>query len=264
MIGSRYVARLPRQRVDLAYEDIGNGEPLVLIMGLGATADAWEPHVRAWSREFRCIAVDNRGTGDSSAPVGPYSTAELAEDYAELIAELRLERVRVVGLSMGGAVAQELALRHPRLVRRMVLVSSWARLDRHAIETFENLAAVRAQARPETFHRLLQLWIWSPGWFSQHAEELARPPTGPLMSQPAFAAQVAACVAHDTLDRLAAIRIPTLITAGTQDLFTPVPYAQGLAAGIPDARLEIFDGLGHTHHWEALDPFNELVEGWLR
>jgi pimeloyl-ACP methyl ester carboxylesterase len=189
----------------------------------------------------------------------------LADDYAELIAELGLGPVPVVGISMGGAVAQELALRHPAAVRALVLVSSWARLDSYAGEIFTNLAAVRAQADRATFTRLLQLWIWSPGWFDSDGAALAaeRDATGPTMSQPAFVAQAAACVGHDTLDRLASIAVPTLVTAGARDVFTPPRFAHRLAGAIPGARLELFEGAAHTHHWERLDEFNTLVEEWL-
>ena len=260
------VLRLPGQGIDLAFQATGTGDPLVLIMGLGAPGAAWEPHVRHWAKTFRCLAVDNRGAGRSSAPDGPYTTARMADDYAELITGLGLGSVRVAGISMGGAIAQELALRHPHLVRRLVLVSTWARLDAYAAEIFENLAAVRAQADRATFTQLLQLWIWNPGWFASHAGELAadRHAPGPDMAQHAFAAQSAACVTHDTRARLGAIGVPTLVTAGTRDVFTPPGMARELAGAIPGARLETFEGLAHTHHWEALDPFNALVEEWLR
>ena len=188
------------------------------------------------------------------------------DDYAELIAELGLGTVRVAGISMGGAIAQELALRHPSLVSKLVLVSSWARLDTYSAEIFQNLAAMREQAAPVTFAQLLQLWIWNPGWFDEHAEELiaARGSAGPGMAPHAFAAQVAACVSHDTLERLCSISVPTLVTVGSRDVFTPPRFARALADGIPGARLEIFEGLAHTHHWEALDDFNGLVQEWLR
>lgn len=249
----------------LAYQDVGHGEPVVLVMGLGASGAAWEPHTREWAKRYRCIEVDNRGAGGSPAPPGPYSTAQMADDYAELITDLDLGPVSVVGISMGGGIAQELALRHPTLVRRLVLVSSWARLDRYAAEIFTNLAAVRAQADRATFTRLLQLWIWNPDWFDGNGAALdaERDATGPAMAQHAFAAQAAACVGHDTVARLGSIAVPTLVTAGSRDVFTPLRFAYQLAEGIPGARLEVFDGLGHTHHWERLDAFNRLVEEWL-
>ena len=110
--GAATVLPLPRQGINLGYREAGRGEPLVLAMGLGADSTAWERHVQRWARGYRCIAVDNRGAGASSAPPGPYSTAQLADDYAELIVELDLGPVQVVGVSMGGAIGQELALRH--------------------------------------------------------------------------------------------------------------------------------------------------------
>lgn len=255
--------RLPWQGIDIAYRDIGSGSAVVLIMGLGAAADAWVPHLDSWSTEFRCIAVDNRGAGGSSAPPGPYSTALMADDYAGLISALDIDSVAVVGISMGGAIAQELALRHPALVRALVLVSSWARLDRHAVETFHNLATIRAEASPAAFAQLLQLLIWSPSYFADHSAELAAERTATPMRQHAFAAQVRACVDHDTVDRLAGITVPTLITVGERDIFTPPDYASQLAA-IPDSHVETFAGGGHAHHWEALDRFNEVVAKWLR
>ena len=115
--------------IELAYTEHGDGEPLLLIMGLGADSSAWESHVAAYHKRYRCIAVDNRGVGASSTPVGPYSTGQMADDYAGLLEALDLGPVRVVGISMGGAIAQELALRHPELVERLVLVATWAKSD---------------------------------------------------------------------------------------------------------------------------------------
>jgi pimeloyl-ACP methyl ester carboxylesterase len=255
--------RLPGQGIDIAYRDEGCGPPVVLIMGLGAAADAWAPHLDCWSAEFRCIAVDNRGAGGSSAPAGPYSTALLADDCAELMSTLDIDSAAVVGISMGGAIAQELALRHPGLVRALVLVSSWARLDRHAVETFHNLATIRAEASPAAVAQLLQLLIWSPSYFAEHSVELAAERIATPMRQHAFAAQVRACVDHDTVDRLGAIAVPTLITAGERDIFTPPEYASQLTE-IPDSHVETFAGGGHAHHWESLGQFNEVVAKWLR
>jgi pimeloyl-ACP methyl ester carboxylesterase len=258
--------RVATNGIELAYVEQGEGEPLVLIMGLGADADAWQPHLEEYRRHFRCFAVDNRGAGESSAPVGPYSTGDFADDYAGLIRALSLGPVRVVGISMGGAIAQELALRHRDLVERLVIVASWARCDAYTAEVFRSFAAVRAAVPPAEFTRLLQLWIWSPGYLSDHLDELREAreaqPAAP-MAQHAFEAQCAACVAHDTLERLQAIRAPTLVTAGEADIFTPLRLAEELRAAIPGAELEVFPAAGHAHHWESLDLFNSLSSRWL-
>lgn len=248
--------------VRLASMESGSGKPLVLIMGLGAPAAAWEPHTAAWSRRLRCIAVDNRGAGASPAPPGPYRTAEMADDYAELISRLDLGPVGVAGISMGGAIAQELALRHPELVSRLVLVATWARCDPHTAEIFRVLA--RIWDRPEAATALLQWLIWTPDWFAAHrAELLAERANADRMPVAAVTAQVAACVTHDALDRLERISVPTLVTAGSADLFVPPAASRAVADAIPGAALEVFDGAGHTHHWEQLERFNRLVEEWL-
>jgi pimeloyl-ACP methyl ester carboxylesterase len=252
--------------IQLAYYEEGAGEPLVLIMGLGADASAWRLHLDAYRERFRCFAVDNRGSGASSKPEGPYSTAQMAEDYAGLVRELGLGAVRVVGVSMGGAIAQELALRHPELVERMVIVSSWARCDAYTAEVFRHFAAARSQVGLSDFTQLLQLWIWSPRYLAANFDELLQVRTAelpPPMEQAAFEAQCVACVTHDTLGRLPQIRVPTLITAGAADIFTPLRFAEVLHASIAGSEIHVFPNAAHAHHWECLDMFNELTSDWL-
>jgi pimeloyl-ACP methyl ester carboxylesterase len=250
--------------VDLTFQESGSGDPVVLVMGLGAAGEAWQPHTDAWSRTYRCISVDNRGTGSSPAPDGPYTTRAMADDIALLIGRLDLGPVRVVGLSMGGAIAQELALAHPELVQRLVLVATWARCDSYTRQLLELLASVREQAEPATFTALLQTIIWTPEWFDLHLAELrAEQEHAEPMSRSAFVAQVAACTTHNTIARLRDIAVPTLVTAGSADVFIRPGMTAEVAAGIPGAQLEVFDRGGHTHHWEHLDRFNDLVERWL-
>ena len=187
----------------------------------------------------------------------------MADDLAQLIHRLGLGPVRVVGLSMGGAIAQELALARPELVRRLVLVATWAWCDNYTTELLELLASVRRHSDPATFTALLQAVIWTPDWFSAHLADLTKEREQPLaMPQAAFEAQIAACATHDARDRLGQIDVPTLVTAGSADMFIRPGLTAEVAAG-PGAELEVFDGGGHTHHWEHLDRFNDLVERWL-
>lgn len=250
--------------VRLAYAEVGTGEPLVLIMGLGADRTAWEKHVAAYREHFRCIVVDNRGAGASPKPEGPYTTASMADDYAALMHMLGVQSAGVVGISMGGAIAQQLALRHPDLVARMVLVSSWAWCDPYTAEIFETLAKVRAAADPADFVRLLQLWIWSRRYLAENREELIEARNDPLaMPRHAFEAQCAASIEHDTGALLAELSVPTLITVGDEDVFTPLASAEVLHRGIRGSELKVFPGAAHAHHWEALREFNQYTAGWL-
>lgn len=258
-------ARVMTNGVEIAYSRSGEGEPLVLIMGLGADGTAWERHVGAWQRSFTCYAVDNRGAGDSDRPAGPYSTADMADDYAGLITELGLGPVPVVGISMGGAIAQELALRHPELVSRLVLVSTWAAVDGFAEDAFRQLGDARGVLPDEAFARMLQLMIWAPPVFTANRQELAAGRSdAPATSVDSFRAQVEACIGHDTRDRLQELAVPVLVTAGDADAFIPAGLQRELAEAIPQARLRVFEGAGHAHHWERLDEFNDAIEEWLR
>jgi pimeloyl-ACP methyl ester carboxylesterase len=249
----------------ISYRLAGAGSPVLLIMGLGADVSAWQDHVVAYSDAFTCILVDNRGVGQSGKPTGPYSTSGMADDCARVIAGVTDEPVAVIGLSMGGAIAQELALRHASVVSSLLLVSTWGRCDAHLSQVFEHLCITHAKLAPTEFAQLLQLRIWSPSYFSGHLQELldARDvaATSPVPHH-AFEAQCTACTSHDALSRLGDIRVPTLITFGRDDSFTVPEQAQQVHRAIPGSHLEAFPG-GHAHHWENLKAFNDLTLAWL-
>lgn len=254
--------------IDVFYRITGSGEPLVLIMGLGADHTVWEKHLATYEQRFRCLAIDNRGVGQSSKPDDAYSTAEMADDVASAMDHARISRAHVAGLSMGGAIAQELALRHPDRVRSIVLTSSWARLPPFNANVFEHFKAVRAHCRTVDFQLCLQLWIWGPDWFSSDAETLAsarsdaerNPAPQP---QYAFERQCDACIRHDTLDRLPALQTPTLITVGELDIFTPLALSEAMHKAIAGSDLVVIPRCGHTHHWEQLNKFNSLTTEFM-
>jgi pimeloyl-ACP methyl ester carboxylesterase len=189
----------------------------------------------------------------------------MAKDCARVLSAVTQEPAAVVGLSMGGAIAQELALRHTSLVRQLVLVSTWARCDGYLSEVIDHLRVAHAKLGPEEFSQLIQLRIWSPSYVSGHLGELqAARQMAPaaVVQHHAFAAQCAACVGHDALLRLEKMEIPTLITAGRDDSFTVLEHAEQIHRAIAGSRLEVFSG-GHAHHWENLQTFNELTFAWL-
>jgi len=249
--------------IALSFSEIGDGRPLLLMMGLGADRSAWDRHAGHWSTAFRCLAVDNRGAGASPAPVGPYSTAEMADDYARVLDAADVETADVVGISMGGAIAQEFALRHPDRVGRIVMTATWSRSTPYLDGVLDVLASARRRFDVATYVTALQTVIWTPDAFLGEAEALAQDRTGPLaVDADAFDAQVAACRNHDAADRLGEIRAPVLVTAGAVDRFVPVQLSREVAAAIPHADYEEFS-TGHVHHFEELDRFNELVVRWL-
>src|SRR4051812_27831134 len=147
--------------IDLYYEDRGSGDPLLLIMGITATGAVWEKHVDYWQNYFRCIIADNRGVGLTDKPDGHYTTEQMADDYAGLLDTLKIEKVKVVGCSMGSTIAQQLALRHPEKVKSLVLMCPWARCDNTARAIFQHMADCKRNLSPSEFSLFIQLLIYS-------------------------------------------------------------------------------------------------------
>ena len=255
--------------INLNYQTRGAGEPLILIMGLGADGSVWELHAQAYEQHFRCILMDNRGAGLSDKPDGPYTTEMMADDTAGLMEALGIGKARVAGISMGGAIAQNLALRYPDKVQSMVLVSTWAQCDTYTKIVFEHFKKMRAASDPGDFVELLQLWIYAPDYMEAHHDELIQAQqdareAANSMPQHAFDAQCDACITHDTLENLDKIQVPTLITIGEADIFTPYHFSKTLHDKISGSELMILEGVGHAHHWEKLDEFNRKTTAFLR
>ena len=252
--------------INIHYEERGHGDPLVLIMGLGADGSVWELHAAAYERHFRCILMDNRGAGRSSRPPGPYTTKMMARDTAGLMNGLGIKNARIAGISMGSGIAQELAIAYPRKVRSMVLVSSWSRCDRYTDALVEHFARMRALAKPADFMQLLQLWIFAPGHYNAHLADMLtgqRDAKKNYMSLRAFKGQCDACRTHNSFRRLGRIKAPSLLTVGDADIFTPLWMSTEMHEKMPRSKLAVFPGHGHCHHWEDLDRFNAETTRFL-
>jgi len=253
-------------RIRIHYEEQGSGDPLILIMGLGAPGNRWTDHVSAYEKHFRCLLVDNRGAGESDKPSGPYTTKLMAEDTAGLMVALGIESARIAGISMGSAIAQELALAYPHKVRSLVLISSWSRCDRYTQAVFEHFKKMRELASPADFVQLLQLWIASAPYYEENFDQMVKDQetaTEDYMPLDAFQAQSDACSLHNTFDRLDKIAAPTLLTVGDADIFTPPRLTVEMHEKMPGSKMVVFKGLGHIHHWEALNRFNDVTTQFL-
>src|SRR6478735_8737537 len=123
--------------VQIAYHERGEGPPLLLLMGFGADGTVWEKHAAVYEKHFRCIIPDNRGVGKSDQPAGPYSTRMMAEDTIAVMKHAGVESAIVAGISMGGAIAQELALHYPAKVEKLLLVSTWPKFNEYAKAVYE-------------------------------------------------------------------------------------------------------------------------------
>jgi pimeloyl-ACP methyl ester carboxylesterase len=249
--------------VELNYVEAGTGDPLLLIMGFGGDHLAWAFQVPAFSEKYRVISFDNRGVGQSSVPDIPYSTRMMADDAVGLLDALRIERAHVLGVSMGGMIAQELALNHPRRVRSVQLHCTYARPDAYMLALMETWRAVRAKATLEEWMRTVALWLFSPKTYRERPEfietivqtALANPYPFSLTG---FLRQGDAVRGHDALGRLRALACPTLVSVAEDDILVPPRFTQEMAAAIPGAALRVIDGAAHGYFWERPDVFNAM------
>ncbi len=262
---------MPKVRVgdiEMYYVEAGAGEPLVLIMGFGGDHLAWGFQMPAFAARYRVIAFDNRGAGQTDAPDLPYTIPLMADDTAGLMAVLGIERAHVLGASMGGMIAQEVALRHPARVRSLQLHCTFARPDGYALARSAAWREVRPLLGREAWMRIAFLSLFSAETYIARPElvetifanGLANPHPQSLAG---WQRQLTAIDAHDTLDRLGKIAGPTLVTVGEDDMLVPPRHSRELAALIPGAELRTIPGTGHVHFWEAPDRFNEICLDFL-
>jgi pimeloyl-ACP methyl ester carboxylesterase len=256
--------------INMYYEERGSGDPVIMIMGITAPGAVWEAHADDWSQQFRCIMPDNRGVGATDKPPGDYSSEMFADDYAGLMDALDIEQARIVGVSMGSIIAQQLALRHPAKVKSAVLMCPWARCDRYAKSVFQHMKDCKARLRPEEFMEWVQLLIFTkPFWDNDDAYQSILDGRGDAANGEApqplhgLEGQAAACVNHNVLDQLGDIQTPCLVIGGKDDIFTPRWMGEEVAAGIPNAELHLYDNAGHAFHWECMEDFNPRVREWL-
>jgi len=212
--------------------------------------------------------LDNRGVGTSDQPKGPYTTKMMATDTAAVMRKLGVEKAKVAGISMGGAIAQELALNYPEKVSGLILTSTWSVFDKYAKTVYENLKKLRVRVSPEDFMELLQLWIYAPPYYKTQLETLkdgqqAAADEESPQSQAGFEGQLDACITHNTVNRLHQIKVPTLITVGQLDIFTPPAFSTVLHEKIEGSKLVKFSTGGHVHHWEDLERYNKVTLDFL-
>jgi len=253
--------------LNMYYEVHGKGEPLLLISGLGNDLNGWAFQVPEFAKKYCVTAFDNRGSGRTDAPDQPYSIAMMAEDTAGLMDALSIEKAHVLGVSMGGYIAQELAIRHPSRVESLILVTTSVGPYLLKISILQAWArqALRDMS-PMTFFQILLPFMFNDGSFEiPGVLEMAVGTIAGHSSTPpdVLARQMIACVEHDARGRIGQITAPTLVLAGKEDVFVPFSLSEELAASIPNAKLRLLHGGGHGFNASMADKFNRVVLEFL-
>jgi pimeloyl-ACP methyl ester carboxylesterase len=243
------------------FEEHGVGDPVLLVNGLGADHTTWGLQTSTFEKRHRVVVFDNPGVGRTAGPGGPYTTELFADVAAALLRHLGFDRAHVLGASMGGCIAQQVALRHPELVHSLSLHCTWGRPDNYLTALIRSWQSYARSVPLIELVRQIWLFVFTVWWFNDHAGEMAdlerqvlESPTP--QSPEAFCDQAEACLTHDALDRLGEIAAPTYITVGDRDLLTPAHHTYLIKERMPDAVLRVWPRMGHAPFWEIPEEFN--------
>ncbi len=257
----------------IAYDEVCPPDPkgtILLLTGMAAKRQGWYRQLEVFGREYRTIAIDHRDTGDSDPFTSRYTAADQAADAAAVLQALGGLRAHVVGISMGGFMALELALRHPVMVRSLVLVATSAGGRRHQRPSLGTmrllLARRRRSADPGELARKVYTAIMGPGYAARNPavmEQIAALARYRPMSGAAYLRQLWVALRHNVAARLGQISVPTLVIHGADDPLVPPANGQRLARQIPGARLIIYPDTGHIPIIERADEFNHDVLAFL-
>jgi len=250
--------------ININYQAEGEGEPLVLIMGFTASRIGWMPQIPFFKRYYRVITFDNRGVGKSDKPSGPYSTRMMADDTVRLMDVLGIEKAHIMGASMGGMIAQELAINYPQRVMKLVLACTYASQDETTGDTLEQ--AKFLQLTPKKKVSAMVGLAFNKPLYRSIFGLLARVQTSFVGTSGTvgIAGQSEACRKHNTLERLPLITAPTLVIVGTGDRIIKPVSSEVIAGKIPNAKLVRVEGGSHYFSFEMKNVFNREVLNFLK
>jgi len=257
-------AALPAaERVHVAWEERGSGDPLLLIQGIGYARWSWEPVLPGLAERYRVLVFDNRGIGESAKPAGPYTAGEMAADALQVLDEAGAERAHVLGASLGGMIAQEVAVQAPDRVEKLVLCcttpggEATVPMPAATVTLFREAATLA----PEVALRRFVENALAPGARAELVDDLYRRRLENPPDPVGWQGQAAAGTGFAGADGV--ITAPTLIVTGTEDNVVDPRNSGVLARRIAGARLERLEGAGHLFFWEQPDAFVRIVTEFL-
>ena len=254
-------------KYDIQYLEVGEGTPVVLIHGLAGDYSAWTSQIEILKDHYKVIAFDNRGAGKSTQIDEPISTQDLAKDTLGLMDHLGIQSAHIVGRSMGGAVAQHMALMSPERVKSLVLCASFAILDPLGRRVLLNMREALEWRMNWADHARHSVQNFVSADFFNHKQEQVKKIEaligGETRLPACYIRQNEACQNQDTSAQLGLITQPTLIMAGRNDPICSMTATEILSKGIPNSKTIIFDNASHFFLMEQADKFNQDLTNWL-
>lgn len=257
----------PRDGVEIQYEIEGDGPPLMLISGTGHDLSFWSGQLPLFAPEYRTTVFDNRGVGGSSVPPSGYSLAHMADDAAHVLDDAGIDSAHVMGFSMGGHIAQELALNHPDRVLSLGIHHSWARNGARLKKFQETRRYLAEHDQRVALTELSMLALHASAYYDAHAGEMEAHRKFLLEQSPINAGwigQLEACIKGDTYDRLPQIKVPTLVTCSELDVIAAPHLSRQIHERIAGSQLRVLKGTGHVALMEAPEEFAKICLDFLR
>jgi aminoacrylate hydrolase len=253
--------------VDIFYETHGHGTPVLLVAGLGGLGSYWNPNIPAFSRDYRVVLHDHRGTGQSSRSSIRYSVDQMTDDLLAVMDHLRIDKAHLVGHSTGGAIGQTLAVLHPKRLISLVIYASWTKADPFFRRVFAARRTLLTEAGPGAYVRSTAVFLYPDWWINENIgllEEREKVVVANFPATEIVASRIDAIVAFDRTAALGAIKTPTMVVCAKDDILTPPYFSRELARIIPGAELVELDRGGHCASETNTPAFDDAVLGFIR
>ena len=240
-----------------------SGPVLCFVAGLGDNLCTWTSQVEALVDQFQIVLIDNRGSGNSTTPPGPYSTQRMADDAHQAILALGLGPVIAIGVSMGGAICQHWATRYPEDIERVVLSSTWSSPDVITGVLFNHWKGLAQRGDRQALIESLLVFCYSPHYLLARPETVSEFIQGETINLEGFTHAAVACCEHDAASLLKKIRQPVLVTIGEYDILIRSDLSLALARELPQSRIK-FMSTGHMPSWETPVAYSQMVAEFAR
>lgn len=250
----------------LYYKEYGDGRPLMMVAGLGGVGSYWSPQIEPFSKHFRVILHDHRGTGQSSRSKIDYSVDQMADDTLALMDALDIDQAHFMGHSTGASVAQVIAVNHPERLGKIILASGWTKADGFFRRCFEIRKTLLETAGVEAYLKATPLFLHPSWWVRDNVEMLERGENGFYSGDydaNIMKSRIDALLAFDMTAHLGDIRHDVLVMGVANDHLTPAYFSEELAAKIPNARLSIMADGAHAASQVLPGEFNDIALQFL-